>query len=56
MANRARTIGSSWHTPVGRVVAIALVVATSFLDAVISPLGIPIDLLVIWDLLRAAGQ
>ncbi len=45
-----------WHTPAGWLAAIALVAATGFLDAVVPPLGIPLALLVMWGLLRAAGE
>ncbi len=47
---------SFWHTPIGWVAAIALVIATSFLDTVIPPLGIPLALLVMWGLLRVVGE
>ncbi len=45
-----------WHTWTGWVAGIVLVAGTSFLDAVIPPLGIPLALLVIWALLRVAGE
>lgn len=45
-----------WHSSIGGIVAIALVAATSFLDSVVPPLGIPFALLVIWCLLRLARE
>lgn len=45
-----------WTLPIGLATAVAVVGLLSFLDSVIPPLGIPITLVAIFVLLRAAGE